>query len=129
MFVCSLKSVNYVWLCFHVYLYICMWRYNTLIRVQKIHFCLRWAQKLRKCLHDWITITRKSGEHLRMTNGTVDSCFNLIRSHQLYIPWSPPPEIEPVTKDCSAEKLQLSPQFISHTSDAKLTSYGNCTAN
>ena len=49
-------------------------------------------------LVNWITITRKSGKHLRMTE-TVDSCFDLIRSHQQCIPWSPPLEIEPATKD------------------------------
>ena len=60
---------------------------------------------------------------------TLDSCFELIRSHQQYILWSPLLEIEPTTTDCSAETLQLSHQFISHTSDAKLTSHGNCAAN
>ena len=32
------------------------------------------------------------------------------------------------SKDCSAETLQLSHQLISLTSDAKLTSHGNCAA-
>ena len=54
---------------------------------------------------------------------TQDRCFDLIRSHQQCIPWSPPLEIEPTTTDCRAETLQLS-----HTSDAKLTSHGNCAA-
>ena len=56
---------------------------------------------------------------------TLDSCFDLIRSHQPCIPWSPPLEIKPATTDCRAETLLLSQQFISHTSDAKLTSYGS----
>ena len=60
---------------------------------------------------------------------TLDCCFNLIRSHQQYIPWSPPLEIKLETTDCKAETLPLSHQFISHTSDAKLTSHGNCMAN
>ena len=60
---------------------------------------------------------------------TLDCCFDLIRSHQHCIPWSPPLEIKPATTDGRAETLQLSPQSISHTSDAKLTSHGNCTAN
>ena len=32
---------------------------------------------------------------------TLDSCFDLIRSHQQCIPWSPPLEIEPATTHCS----------------------------
>ena len=55
----------------------------------------------------------------------LDSCFDLIRSSQLCIPWSPQLEIEPATTDCRAETLQLSQQFISLTSDAKLTRHGN----
>ena len=51
--------------------------------------------------------------------GTLDSSFDLIRSHQQCIPWSPPQEIEPATTDCRAETLQLSQQSTSHTSDAK----------
>ena len=58
---------------------------------------------------------------------TLDSCFDLIRSHQQCITWSPPLEIEPATTDSRAEIPQLSHQFISHTSDPKLTSHGNCS--
>ena len=39
---------------------------------------------------------------------TLDSCFDLIRTHQQCIPLSPPLEIEPATTDCRAESLQLS---------------------
>ena len=60
---------------------------------------------------------------------TLESYFNLIWSHQQCIPWSPPLQIEPVTTDCRAKTLQLSHLSISHTSDAKLTSHGNCTTN
>ena len=60
---------------------------------------------------------------------TLDSCFNLIRSHQQCIPWSPPLEIEAATTDCRAESLLLSHESILHTSDAKLTSHCNCAAN
>ena len=63
-------------------------------------------------------MTRKSDEHLRMTYG--NSFFDLISSHQQYIPWSQPLEIEPATTDCRVETLQLSQQFISFTSDTKL---------
>ena len=59
---------------------------------------------------------------------TLDCCFDLTRSHQQCIPWFPPLEVEPATTDCSAETLQLSHQFISHTSDSNITSHGNCTA-
>ena len=38
-----------------------------------------------------------------------DSCFNLIRSYQQYITCFPLLEIEPVTRECRAETLPLSP--------------------
>ena len=60
---------------------------------------------------------------------TLDCCFDFIRSHQQYIPWSPPLEIEPATTECRAETLPLSHQSESHTSDAKSTNHGNRTAN
>ena len=41
---------------------------------------------------------------------TLDSFFDLIRSHQQCIPWSPQLEIEKVTADCRAETLKLSYQ-------------------
>ena len=48
------------------------------------------------------------------------SCFDLIRSHQQCILWSPPLEIEPATTDCRAETLQLSKQSILHTQNVDL---------
>ena len=33
-----------------------------------------------------ITITRKSGTYLYVTYGALNSCFDLIRSHQRYTP-------------------------------------------
>ena len=42
---------------------------------------------------------------------TMDSCFDLIRSHQQCILWSPPLEIEPVTTDYGAKTLQLSSSY------------------
>ena len=39
---------------------------------------------------------------------TLDSCFDLIRSHQQCILWFPPLEIEQATTDCRDETLQLS---------------------
>ena len=71
-------------------------------------------------------ITRKSGKYLHTEK--LDSCLALIKSHQLCIPWPPPLEIEPVTQ-IAKPKLQLRQQFISQTSDAKLTSQSNCAAN
>ena len=38
---------------------------------------------------------------------TLDSGFDLIRSHQQCIPWSPPLEIEPATTECRAETLMV----------------------
>ena len=54
----------------------------------------------------------------------LDRCFDLIRSHQQCIPWSPP-----VTTECRAETLPLSHQSTLPTSDAKSTSHGNCVVN
>ena len=45
--------------------------------------------------------------YTRHTEGLA-SCFDLIRSHQQCIPWSPPLDNEPATTDCRAENLQLS---------------------
>ena len=58
---------------------------------------------------NWIMMTRKSGEHLFTAHTeTLDCLFDLIRSHQRFISWSPSLEIEPATTDCRAETLQLS---------------------
>ena len=54
----------------------------------------------------------------------LDSCFDLIRSHQQCLPWSSPLKIESVTTECRAETLPLSYQSALQTSDAKLTSHG-----
>ena len=79
----------------------------------------------------WIELPRPENPANTYTQHmeTPDSCFNLTRSHQQCIPWSPLLEIEPATTDCWAETLQLSQQSISHTSDTKLTSHGNCASN
>ena len=55
---------------------------------------------------------------------TLDSCFNLIRSHQQCYT-----VIAPATTECRAKTLPLSHQPSSHTNDAKSTSHGNCVAN
>ena len=47
-----------------------------------------------------ITMTRKSSTHLHVTYGALNSCFDLIRSHQQCTPWSPPLEIEPTPTVC-----------------------------
>ena len=44
-----------------------------------------------------ITMTRKSGTHLHVTYGALNSCFDPVRSHQQCTLWSPPLEIEPTT--------------------------------
>ena len=56
---------------------------------------------------------------------TLDSCFDLIRSHQQCILWSPPLEIEPATTECRAKTLPLSHKSTSHTDDTESTSHGN----
>ena len=63
-------------------------------------------------------MTRKSGKHLHVTYGTLNSCFDLIGSHQQWTPWSPPQYAE-------AETLLLGHRFMPHISDAELTSYGD----
>ena len=54
---------------------------------------------------NWITMTRKSGKHFHVTYGTLEICFDLIRSHQQCIPWPPPQEIEPATTECRVQTL------------------------
>ena len=71
---------------------------------------------------NWSTITRKSGKYLHTTYRTLDSCFDHIRSHQQHIPWSPPTG---ATTEYRAKTLPLSYWSTSHTSNAKLISYGN----
>ena len=60
-------------------------------------------------------MTRKSGKYFHVTYGTLDSCFDLLRS--------PPLEIEPATTTSRAETLQSDQRSTLHTSDAKLTSH------
>ena len=69
----------------------------------------------------------KSGEHLRTT---------YVNNGQLFRTWYVSSTVYTListardrTSDLFAETLQLGQQFISHTSDAKLTSRGNCAAN
>ena len=45
-------------------------------------------------------MNRKSSKHPHVTYGTLNSCFDLIGSHQHCIPISPPLEIEPATPEC-----------------------------
>ena len=73
-------------------------------------------------------ITRKSNEHLRMTYGNTGQLFRPYKVSSAMYAVSPPREIEPGTTDCSVKTVQLSQQFIWPTSDAKVTSHGNCSA-
>ena len=56
-------------------------------------------------------MTRKSGKHLHATYRTLNSCFDLIGSHQQCILWSPPLEIKPTTAECRSWN---STRFSSH---------------
>ena len=67
---------------------------------------------------NWITMSRKSGKHFYAAYETLDSGFDLIRSQQQCISWSPPLEIKPATTETSAETLRLGNRSTSHTSDA-----------
>ena len=49
---------------------------------------------INKWTVNWITMIRKSGKTYSGHTETLDSCFDFIRSHQQWIPWSPPLEIE-----------------------------------
>ena len=71
---------------------------------------------------NWITMTRKSGEH----RTAVSTLLGLISS---VIPWSPSLDIEPATSECKTETVPLSHWSTSHTSDVKSTSHGNCMTN
>ena len=42
-------------------------------------------------------MNQKSGKHCTQHTESLDSCFDLIRTHQQYIPLSPPLEIEQPT--------------------------------
>ena len=55
------------------------------------------------------TMTRKSGTHLHATYEALNSCFDLIRSHQQCTPWSPPLEIEPTTTVCRSRNSTTRP--------------------
>ena len=63
----------------------------------------------------WITMTRKFGKHLHVSNGTLNSCFDIIRSHQQCILWSPPLEIEPTTTEFRSRNTTTGlPVHITH---------------
>ena len=76
---------------------------------------------------NWITMTRKFSKHSHAAYRTLNSCFDLIGSHQQCIPWSPSLEINPATTKCRIKTVQLGYWTISHISNAKSTSHGKCT--
>ena len=86
--------------------------------------CWKWIHWTKNQIYVFLWIELPCPENPTNTYArhteTLDSCFDLIRSHQHCIPWSPPRKIEEATTDCRAETLQLSQQFLLHTSDAKL---------
>ena len=86
------------------------WDYNCFLRIIIIIIIINYQLNY----HD-----QKIWQTLTWHRETLDCCFDLIRSHQQCIPWSPPLEIKPVTIDCRAKTLQLSQLFTLHTSDAK----------
>ena len=70
-----------------------------------------------------ITMTRKSGKHLHMTYGALNSCFDLIRSYQQCTPWSPPLEIEPTTTVCRSRNSTTGPSVHATYKRSELTSH------
>ena len=59
----------------------------------------------------------------------LDSCFDLVRSHQQCIQKSPPQEVKKETREYRAKTLPLNYRSTSLTSDAKLTCQCKCAAN
>ena len=92
--------------------------YSSLARSKYLSFfcfCFLWfslrsvrtAKSTRQQVLLWIELPwpeNPANTYARHTE-TLDSCFDLIRSHQECIPWSPPLEVKPATTDCRAEKL------------------------
>ena len=52
-------------------------------------------------------MTRKSGKHCVQHTEPLDSCFDLISSHQQCISWSLPLRIKSLTTECRAESIPL----------------------
>ena len=98
---------------------------------EQVHLFVVHLSFLRRGIILWIEITwpENPANTYAWHKETLDSCFELIRSHQQRIPWSPSTDIEPGTTDCRAETLQQRNECISHISDTKLISHGNCVAN
>ena len=67
-----------------------------------------WSMSCSDDLHyivliNWITATRKSGKHYARHMEPLDSCLDLIRSHELLKQWFLPLDIEPATTEYRAE--------------------------
>ena len=76
---------------------------------------------------NWITMTSKSAEHPHTIYGNTGQLFRPYQvSSAVYTVISTTGDR---TSDHSTETLQLSHLFISHVSDIKSTSHGNCAAS
>ena len=62
-------------------------------------------------------MTRKSGKHQRVTYGTLNGCFDLMGSYQLWSIQQP--------QYAEAETLPLGHRLMSDISDAELPSHGD----
>ena len=86
--------------------------------------CKKWSTfsffKSKNYIVNWINMTRKSCEHLRTTYGNT---------RQLFRPYHVSLAVYTVISTTSDRTSHHRLQFISHTSDAKLTSYSNCAAS
>ena len=89
----NIRADGATWQWWYIYIYI--YNYNYEWR--------NWYIKLE------ITVTRKSGTHLHVTYGALNSCFDLIRSHQQCIPWSPPLEIKATNAVCRSQNSTTGP--------------------
>ena len=70
--------------------------------------------KVGKFIYIRITVTRKPGQHLDATYGTLHSCFDLIRSHQQCTLWSPPLETETTTTVGWSRNSTTGPPVLCH---------------
>ena len=82
---------NYIYIYIYIYMCVCVC----------VCVCI--------CIKLEITTTRKSGTKLHVTYGTLNSCLDLIRSHQLCTLWSPPLKIESTTTVCRSRNSITGP--------------------
>ena len=98
---------------------------NCSMRIILAGECITFLYKLLLFTTEWIEIhninlnyhnQKIQSKHCAQHREPLDSYFDLIRSHQQCIPWSPPLEIKPAITECRAETLPLSYRSTLHVS-------------